>query len=1356
MTNFEQSKVVSRDALRARGVQNYQYYTDNSAFGHSLEEPGNEFDYFVIPSRGANREFTTVSDLAVEILRANPGLKDAGGQNYTVESLTRWIQLHGNNGGPLYDQSGVLCDGTRVMNRQALIHPGQVVRIPEITNPVTLAATRPIQECVEPGVSIEQAEALLAPAAPEATVTPGRDIRPTTWDPQAAGVSETNGLLPYFGPNGAPVIQRRGGMDNLILWRADPADRAAATGGTGYSPSDGTESGVNRDPDGRAGRTRVVPSGVGEELYSLEAAGNRRRNHAIIAPRVRADGTAEGAVYARTIDIDIVRNPLYRSFFQTSINLPLFNQTAIATFRDVLSTREGISAYRDLAQTFDYMNVLQERLPANLRFGQPAAAAGSAAPLTPDQEAASRSYFNMLMQNLANPIVWDGQGREGLPTWDQMRNEAEAFISRLPENSPVRAELTGHFEAFGLQRGEGYIQRDPNEFLRRVQARNYRFENAYLPFVDERARQPHVQSGLGAEDIVRGRGVASGDNIRITQNGNSFSVAVDPNANPRILAAVAADEVAFRRGLQRAVNRALEDGRADEADVRAASERYIENFVYNYERRQPGYDRAARELQVTRELLTAEANVRDPNNWQRGDGSTSLRGSRPNEQLDAMGVTRVTRPLVEDQAAMDPDSARGLMSEAFRNEENTRATLLALSEVPGGLESVFRLGQIGTAGNDAQARTWAGTEYESRDALARDLRTIARGLGVDKDHFVTNGREFFDFIPNLFGAHPETRRDSNDNREELYRQRAQDVIRSGNPPEVYQALMRFAQRAGSNAGNVNTSADPAVVATVATYLTPNQHADDAARGALRPSYTAWSDTIARNSEGRYADGAAVRRAAENQSSIEANNFAGAALVQRGELLEGQARGEIVAPATGITRPQAEAAVNGAPVARGAVSDVAVKTTESRGLFDEAGRNAGGILTAIARNDDKELARVVVQTLYDQQPALRAVIGARPADADAAIAALTRIAGNEIQSGQLVDAIAQHDLLIDVPNRTGGGNTRMSLAQYITMHLNTDAETDALAAATTQGREAIIALQQAMGARASTTYAGGVAPRDGASGTVFLTQETNVTLPPGFDAARFRLTTDFQAGRTTLASPGVQDAVAERIAAQFNNLAAGSSDSNVGRADYNRALANRLANAAPGQVIDAVRDVLGGTAGTPALRDSLNSFLSTFAEGGDAHARLAAAFRNPDPAEVQRLLSALAATPEGSEAMNSFNRSLIAQNNDFNALLSERMRGASSELGNAQNINRLLSGIAEPARSRLAQSLLSLNSGNLGTQGIQDLDAQVQGLLSYRDPVTEPLITLSILALTMGGGGGGATLGGTGLPVPGKFPVIPGI
>jgi hypothetical protein len=337
---------------------------------------------------------------------------------------------------------------------------------------------------------------------------------------------------------------------------------------------------------------------------------------------------------------------------------------------------------------------------------------------------------------------------------------------------------------------------------------------------------------------------------------------------------------------------------------------------------------------------------------------------------------------------------------------------------------------------------------------------------------------------------------------------------------------------------------------------------------------------------------------------------------------------------------------------------------------------------------------------------------------------------------------------------------MSLAQYVTMHLNTEAETDALATATAQGRDAIITLHQAMGARAATTYVGGVAPRNGAQGDspVYLTQENNVTLPPGFDPARFSLTTEFQAGRTTLAAEGVQAAVAERIAAQFSNLGAGSADRNLAPAEYDRALANRLANVAPGHVLDTVRDVLGNTAGTPALRETLDTFLSTFARGGAEHAQLAAAFRNPDPVEVQRLLSALAATPEGSEAMNSFNRSLIEQNSPFNALLSESMRGANSALGNAQNINQLLSGIAEPNRTRFAQSLLSLNSGTPGTRGYDaafaDLQTQVQGLLSYRDAVTEPLITalLFSLAALPGGGAAEAVLGGGPLPIPGKLPI----
>jgi hypothetical protein len=1327
VTNFEPSKVVSRDALRAPGAQNYQYYTDNSAFGHSLEEPGNAFDYFVIPSRGATREFTTVSDLAVEILRTNPGLKDAGGQNYTVESLTRWIQLHGNNGDPLYDQRGVLCNGRNVMNRQALIHPGQVVRIPEITNPVTLAAVRPIEQCVEPGVTIAQAEVLLAPAVDGPTAARDR-IEPTAiFTPGTA--RQTNGRFPYLAPGSIVATRDRGGLNSYILWHAQDPDRVAANGGSGYSPSDGTESRV------RTGRRGNRVNGDTNTDDGMEMAYNVR-NHgwgegrtgalaSSVGPRqVRmADGTtiALGAEFYRTIDRDVVQNPYYRSMFGTGIRE---GSTAQAVFSDVASTAEGIDALNMLTANFHALGIRNNELPPQLRAGAPAAVAGAPAAvagapaLTDPQRRTAYTTFNLMIQNLANPIVWDNGNRDGLPGWNEIVEQAKAHIARLPEGDPTRRTMEAEFRRLGLEPNTPeYIGRDPNEFVRRARAigtenltRERRpattpqqqllgyFHNPYEVMIGERSRSEMVQEGLRVngdnygvdiDEVIQQAGLSDRGG-RISYNTSNPWMARISN-DPRFIRDMnnADDTQDARRAIRSAVNRA----------ARAEWATQI-----------PGFEEMSREQQraaMAERLLRADSDARM--------AGSILRGARDAEIRAASGITRVGPNMESEQRSNDPDSGRNLVRAigAQGNDALLHETLLLMTNTPGGAETLMRMGHLSTAGRDnaegdRQARLFAG--FESRDQAVAAMRQLARDFRVPEDRFTVDrpglldsiGDGFVEFL--TFGTvRPGATRNAYDNQQEAYVARMREILTTREEP-AYTHLMDYARRVYGNAAE---SPDARPMAALTTFLGPNVQTDTTPnadeRYSARPEYTAWATTMARTSGSGYTTPDAVIAAAENQEAITRRNYTDVAWAQaRSGIYESQ-NGVERTTVQPQSREQVAGVINGtAPGVVAGRPTVAAgdQIADSNALFTKAGNHPKDILETIANNKtnkgqpDPSLALVVLQRLHTL-PALQNVIGNVPSDPAAAAALLRRLAATE-HAPALVAAL-------DDVNVTPRGGAAMPLTEFVVHNLNRPDERSDLARAANQAPDAVLLLQMNMGAvnAGNGGAAGGrrIVTMDGDTGN----GEYNAAL------ATVRRNSGLLSGTPDFSNPAVIDALAESVAAQRRIvISAGSNDRNISAPNYEALLAQRIASDSPSTYLDNLQKVLSGELGNEGMQEGVRAVLSRFAAGGDDQARLAQALLSGDTGALLNI----AGTSQGRITTNAL-ASLLSgnpQGASFNSLLADDM-----EL-TAADVRGLLSSIPTgPGRNAMAQSLLSVTNAQSPEESaaaIAGLQGQIQGLLSH--------------------------------------------
>ena len=1296
-------------------------YSEEAAIAAEHGASGTSFDRMVVPMPPAGH-FTTVSDIAEALLRR-------AGQTVTPASIDALsdIIIRQNN---LKDAYGRDCDGAQRNN--ALIWPGQVLDIPDNLDAhgnlnITM---RLIRDCANlpadaPAVQ-ELMEALLAPPVDGPLAAP-RVIEPTAILTPGTAL-QTNGRFPHLAPDSIVATTDRGGLSSYILWHAKDPNRVAANGGSGYSPSDGTESRV-RTGRGR-NRNRVngdtnTDDGMEMALAVRSHGWGEGRTGALassVGPReVRlADGTtiALGAEFYRTIDRDVVQNPYYRSMFGTGIRE---GATAQAVFSDVASTVEGIDALNMLTANFHALGIRNNELPPQLRADAPPATAGAPA-LTDAQRTTAYTTFNLMIQNLANPIVWDNGNRDGLPGWNEIVEQAEAHIARLPVGDPMRVRMETEFQRLGLKPNTPeYIGRDPNEFVRRARAIGVEnlasqgitnaapeqqllgyFHNPYEVLIHERSRSEMVQEGLrlngdnygvDIDEVIAQSG--------LTNRGGSISF---NTSNPWM--ARISDDPEFIRDMNEA-DSTQEARRAIRSAVTRAARAEWATQIPNFETMPRDDQRAA----MAERLLRADSDARM--------AGSILRGARDPEINAATGITRVGQNMQSEQRSIDPDSGRNLVRAVGTtgNDALLHDTLLLMTDTPGGAETLMRMGHLATAGRenaegDRQARLFAG--FESRDQAVATMRQLALDLRLPADRFTVDrpdllgsiGNGFVEFL--TFGTErPSATLNAYDNQQEAYVARMRDILTTRQEP-AYTRLMNYARTVYSNAA---TSEDARPMAALTTFLGPNVQTDTTPnaeeRYPLRPAFNAWADRVVTTPGSGYSTRDAVIAATENQEAITRRNYTDVAWAQ--------ARSRTYAAQNGVEentiRPESRDQVAGiisgtAPTLVASPPTVAAgdRILNSNALFTKAGNNPRAILETIANNKtnegqpDPSLALVVLQRLH-ALPQLQSVIGDVPSDPAVAAALLRSLAATD-HAPALVAA------LDDVSVKPPGANAPIPLTQYIVHNLNRPDERSDLARAANQVPDAVLQLQISIGAvnagnggqangRAIVTMDGDRG--DGQYNGALATVRRNAALLSG--------TPDFS-------DPSVIRALAESVEAQRSIvISGGTNDRYLSAPNYEALLAQRIASGSPATYLNNLQQVLSGS--NDSMQEDVRGVLSQFAEGGADQAALARALLSGDPAELSRITRDAQGriTPQARITTNAL-ASLLSggpQGASFNSLLADDM-----ELTAADVTNLLNSVSPGPQRNAIAQSLLAVTTAQSPAESeaaIAGLQGEIQGLLS---------------------------------------------
>jgi hypothetical protein len=755
--------------------------------------------------------YDTVSTIAAAWVRANPELVGPEKRFANVAAVqSEILQING-----LHSQRGVSRCGT-VIDGVVYLTPRATLYLPE-GNSITPPPLVHGRDC---GPHRERSTQEL-----RAMVT-----TPVTAIFNPRTVRETNGTFPQLDPNQGRILATDiGGANSFILWHAGPADRVAARGGLVETP-DPAANGL-RTRDGRGGINADHNSVRGtENEWNVENGGrargrpdqgNDRRLAVAVGPRVRTTGGATialGADFWRIIDRDVI-DPFYRNWLRTGFRE---GQTGAAVFADIANTAEGIDALNHLTANFRALEIRHGQLPQRLRRGAPEAERNSP-PLSAVEAGAARSYFNLMLQQLANPIVWDNSNREGMPGWIEVTRELEEFMKRLPAER--QAEFRAEYRRLGLQANtREYHHRNPNELISRAQNQRHPLltENPYHILVHQRAQEPHVQRGLGVDRQLSDPARRQYWNDRFPNHQNNeaeLRIAITSellmaDGNKRM-----APNQVLRGATQAERRHATGVTRAPEGNMEAAQ--------------------ASRDVGYPRHLLQTIA------------GSDQAL----HQTLQLMATT--------------PGGAESLF----------RLGMISTAGNPG------FLGIFGSE-RDAQAQAIGGfRDYAhamtTMQQLGKDLLPDESHRRA-RNHFVHHDPDVFERLMNAFIVEPATlglvtvgtTENSNRNQQEIYQAQMREILSNRTDPR-YARLMDYARQMYRHAAE---APDPRPMAALATPLGPQIHADRGEQAQQRQrfpdsqAYREWLQVVSRESGGAYPNPTAVRRAAEVQEAIAQNNF----------------------------------------------------------------------------------------------------------------------------------------------------------------------------------------------------------------------------------------------------------------------------------------------------------------------------------------------------------------------------------------------------------------------------------------------------------------------------------------------------